>query len=95
MVFLGRGGVDIIAHSSGTRVAGAYAAAGAPVHRLALIAPPAIWLTGTPSDVPELARSRNSETSIDMALAAPPPDFTNETAFHEQQRLTAPLGYAR
>lgn len=94
-VALGVESVDVIAHSAGSRVALAYAASDAPVRRLALVTPPAAWLTGTDSDVAELAATRADEPYIAEALTAPPLGFGSEAAFREQQRLTAPLGYAR
>ncbi|MFI2754000.1 alpha/beta fold hydrolase [Cellulomonas sp. P22] len=91
---LGVDSVDVLAHSSGTRVALAYAASGAPVRRLGLITPPATWLTGGADDIAELAEPRLGEPAIRAALAAPPLDLSDEDRFREQQRVTAPLGYA-
>jgi pimeloyl-ACP methyl ester carboxylesterase len=91
---LGADPVDVLAHSSGTRVALAYAAAGGAVRRLGLITPPATWLTGGPDDVEDLARPRLGEPAIQEALTAPPLTLSDEEAFPRWQRLTAPLGYA-
>lgn len=91
---LGVDALDVLAHSSGARVALAYAASGAPVRRLGLITPPATWLTSQPDDVAELAESRLTEPAIRAALAAPPLDLSDEQSFREYQSATAPLGYA-
>ncbi|WP_405486540.1 alpha/beta fold hydrolase [Nocardia sp. NBC_00511] len=92
---LGLSSVEVIAHSAGARVALAYAASGAPVRRMALVAPPATWLTGTESDVETLAAARADEPLIVAALAAPPLDLRDEAEYREWLRVTAPLGYAR
>jgi pimeloyl-ACP methyl ester carboxylesterase len=86
--------IDVLAHSSGTRVALAYAASGAPVRRLGLITPPSTWLTGRADDIAQLAEPRRHEPAMRAALHAPPLDLSDEHAYREQQRLTAPLGYA-
>lgn len=92
---LGLTEVDVLAHSAGTRVALAYAATGAPIRRLVLIAPPATWLTGTDDDVVALAKVRLNESEVVDALAAPPLDLSDEAKFRDQQQLTAPLDYAK
>ncbi|MCA4993559.1 alpha/beta hydrolase [Tsukamurella tyrosinosolvens] len=91
---LGLDEIDVLAHSAGTRVALAYAASGAPVRHLALIGPPAVWLTGTDDDIADLVKSRLDEPEIVTALAAPPMDLSDELRFRDWQHLTAPLGYA-
>lgn len=68
---------------------------GAPVRRLALVAPPSTWLTGTADDVAVLVSNRRSEPVIEAALAAGPLDLKDERRFRAQQRVIAPLGYAR
>ncbi len=92
---LGLDSVEILAHSAGTRVALAYAASNAPVRRLALVAPPATWLTSTPDDVAALASGRRGEPVIEAALSAGALDMEDETRFRAQQAVIAPLGYAR
>lgn len=92
---LGLDSVEILAHSAGTRVALAYAASSAPVRRLALVAPPATWLTSTPEDVAVLASDRRNEPVIEAALTAGLLDLDDETRFRAQQAVIAPLGYAR
>lgn len=88
--------VDILAHSAGTRVALAYAAMGAPVRRLGLVAPsPTPWLVDTDDDTEALASDRRGEPAIEAALAAGPLELEDETRFYAQQFVTAPLGYAR
>lgn len=92
---LGLGSIDVLAHSAGTQVALAYAAAGAPVKRLGLVAPPATWLTGIDNDIASAAQSRSAEAAIQQALAAPPLNFAaGEAAFREWEQAVAPLGYA-
>lgn len=92
--WLGLDGVDVLAHSAGGRVALAYAASGAPVRHIALVTPPATWLTGGTDDVRELAEPRLSDPEVRAALDAPPLSLRDEETFVRQQRLTAPLGYA-
>lgn len=91
---LGLDRVDVLAHSSGCRVALAYAASGGPVRRLGLVTPPATWLTEGTTDVEALAQPRLDEPAIRQALAAAPLSLTDRSAFLEHQRVTAPLGYA-
>ena len=86
--------VDLVAHSSGSRVALAYAASDAPVRRIALITPPATWLTGSEDDIAELVAKRPHTPPLAAALLAPPLSLTSEETFREHQELTAPLGYA-
>lgn len=92
---LGLESVDILAHSAGSRVALAYAADGAPVRHIALVAPPTTWLTGRPDDVSDIAAARSAERVVVEALNAPPFTLDDEDGFRRHQRLTAPLGYAR
>lgn len=92
---LGLDAIDVLAHSSGTRVALAYAATGAPVRRLGLVAPPATWLTGEDDDIATLAEPRLVEPAIRAALELPTPSLSDEKAFRHHQRLSRPLGYAR
>jgi pimeloyl-ACP methyl ester carboxylesterase len=95
---LGLGECAIVAHSAGTRLAIAYAAAyPVRVRALVLITPPAAYLVDTPSDVPALAARRMDEPVVVAALSAfhAGPDTSNDETFNAWQQAAAPLGYAR
>lgn len=93
---LGLGAMDIVAHSAGTRLALATAARFPErVRSLALITPPASWLTGTPSDMDVLA-NRRSERAVHEALEAMKTDDpSSEPEFARSFRRQAPASYAR
>jgi pimeloyl-ACP methyl ester carboxylesterase len=93
---LGLDDVDLVAHSAGTRLALATAARfPGRVRSLALITPPATWLTGTPSDVAALAAARH-EPAVTQALGSmATEDPLTEAEFQEDWRTQAPAGYAR
>ncbi len=65
------------------------------MRRLGLVAPPATWLTRTPDDVAVLASDRRGEPVIEAALSEGSLDIEDETRFRAQQKVIAPLGYAR
>jgi pimeloyl-ACP methyl ester carboxylesterase len=94
---LGLERLTLAAHSAGTRIAIAYAAAHPDrVERLVLLTPPAHYLVDEPSDVDALAARRVGEPEFDraMALLAGDPDLASDDAFNEWQQATAPAGYA-
>lgn len=92
---LGLRAVDLIAHSAGTRLALATAARFPErVRSIALITPPATWLSGTPSDVDSLAVAR-TEPAATAALTSMADDPTTEQAFQESFYRQAPATYAR
>jgi pimeloyl-ACP methyl ester carboxylesterase len=94
---LGLERLTLAAHSAGTRIAIAYAAAHPDrVERLVLLTPPAHYLVDEPSDVDALAARRVGEPEFDraMALLAGDPDLASDEAFNEWQQATAPAGYA-
>ena len=93
---LGLADVDIVAHSAGTRLALATAARfGERVRSLALVTPPAAWLTGASSDVASIAVNR-AEPEVTEALAAlEHGDASTETEYRALFLRQAPAGYAR
>lgn len=87
--------VDVIAHSAGTRAALALAARfPGRLRSLALVAPAAAWLTGTPHDSADIA-ARRPEPEIAAALASMDVEPADESAFQIAWGLEAPAGYAR
>jgi pimeloyl-ACP methyl ester carboxylesterase len=94
---LGLERLTVVAHSAGTRIALAYAAAHPDrVARLVLLTPPAHYLVDEPSDVEALAARRVGEPEFDraMELLGAGPDLTSDETFTEWQQATAPAGYA-
>ncbi|MEL4317452.1 alpha/beta hydrolase [Leifsonia sp. YIM 134122] len=87
--------VDLVAHSAGTRLALATAARfPGRVRSMALVTPPASWLTGTPTDAESIAAQR-TEPAVATALAAMEHDDpTTESAFQESFFRQAPASYA-
>ncbi|MDF2990353.1 MAG: alpha/beta hydrolase fold protein [Microbacterium sp.] len=91
---LGLDTADLVGHSAGTRLALA-AAARFPgrVRSLTLITPPAVWLTGTRSDVGELARE--AEPAVRAGFDALSENDARSTAeFRRQFLRQAPATYA-
>lgn len=94
---LGLDRLTLVAHSAGTRIAIAYAAAHPErIERMVLLTPPAHYLVDEPSDVDALAARRAGEPEFDraMELLAHDPDLSSNDAFTEWQQATAPAGYA-
>ena len=93
---LGLDSVNLVAHSAGTRLALATAVRFPErIRSLALVTPPASWLTGTPSDADALAAARTEPAVIDALASMRVDDATTEQAFRESFRRQAPAGYAR
>lgn len=94
---LGLDRVTLVAHSAGTRIALAYAAAHPNrVARLVLLTPPAHYLVDVASDVPTLVQRRAGEPAFEaaMVLLAQDPDLSSDDALTRWQQATAPAGYA-
>ena len=93
---LGLDDVDLIAHSAGTRLALATAARFPHrVRSLALVTPPASWLTGTPSDVATIAVGRTEPEVIEAIAALEQDDPRTEAEYRESFLRQAPASYAR
>lgn len=92
---LGLDEVDLVAHSAGTRLALATATRfPGRVRTMALVTPPASWLSGTPSDAASIA-SVSAEPAAMRALASVEHDDpSTESAFAESFRRQAPASYA-
>jgi pimeloyl-ACP methyl ester carboxylesterase len=93
---LGLESFDVLAHSAGTRVALAVAAQHPNrVRSMALVTPPAAWLTSTAYDGASLAAQR-TEPEIARAIASMAgPQPTDEDDFQKAFMVEAPGGYAR
>ncbi|QEO16097.1 alpha/beta hydrolase [Agromyces intestinalis] len=93
---LGLDAVDVVAHSAGTRLAlAALARHPARIRSLALVTPPAAWLTGVAYDGDALARARR-DPLVDAAFASITGDGPRDQAEFERARVTeGPAGYAR
>lgn len=92
---LGLESVDLVAHSAGTRLA--LSAAAQFPHRIrsvALITPPATWLTGTDTDVSSLAASLPDRNRADAFTALSEQDPTTESDYRELFARQAPASYA-
>lgn len=85
----------VLAHSAGTRLALATAARyPGRVASLALITPPATWLSGSPSDAASIGATR-TEPEVVAALAALDEDAaTTDEGFVDQFQRQAPASYA-
>lgn len=93
---LGLGAVDLVAHSAGTRLALATATRfTSRVRSMALITPPASWLTGIPSDAGSVAQTHATAEARDALAAMTTEDPATESGFGEAFRRQAPAGYAR
>jgi pimeloyl-ACP methyl ester carboxylesterase len=88
-------GLDLVAHSAGTRLAMAYAAQYPDnVSSMLLITPPSAHLTNTPSDGAEITAHRQGEPAFDKAVAAYSRRPTTQSDFEAWQAETAPATYA-
>jgi proline iminopeptidase len=95
---LGLGRIDVLAHSAGTRVALAYAAAHpTEIQRLCLVAPPATWLVDATDDREALIERRRGEPWFDDYEKARPALEAAATIeeYRPLARLEAPLAWAR
>lgn len=95
---LGFDRVTIVAHSSGTRIALAYAAQfGDRVERLVLITPPVGYLLDGVSDVPARIAARRGDPAFDAAVVAleAGPEPGGDEEFGAWQRASGPAAYAR
>lgn len=92
---LGLDTIDVVAHSAGTRLALATAAQFPErVRSLALVTPPAAWLTGTPSDAAEIAAVHAGPEAVAALTAMAQDEPTTDAAFRAACRREAPAGYA-
>lgn len=93
---LGLESVDLVAHSAGTRLALATAARFPDrVASLALVTPPATWLTGTASDAAALATDRAGQEARAALAALEAAEPRTEQEFGAVMLRSAPAGYAR
>ncbi|WP_217184914.1 alpha/beta fold hydrolase [Streptomyces sp. AC495_CC817] len=93
---LGLDRADLVAHSAGTRLALATAARhGGRVRSMALITPPASWLTGSPYDGDELPADRD-DPAVAAAISslAADEEGDDEASFREAFLRQAPASYA-
>lgn len=92
---LGLAEVDLLAHSAGTRLALAVAARyPSRARSLALVTPPATWITGTPHDG-DAIRIDRTDPAVAGALASLERDNPGtEEAFREAFQRQAPATYA-
>jgi pimeloyl-ACP methyl ester carboxylesterase len=87
--------IDVVAHSAGTRLALATAAQFPDrVRSMTLLTPPASWLTGTPSDVDQLAATHAEPEALEALTALARYDPHTEPEFQESFRRQAPATYA-
>ncbi|MEZ3161143.1 alpha/beta hydrolase [Microbacterium sp. BWT-B31] len=87
--------VDIVGHSAGTRLALATAAQHPDrVRSLALLTPPASWLTGTVSDAEALAATFADPAAREAFAALQTDDPQTESEFTEAFLREAPATYA-
>lgn len=92
---LGLESVDLVAHSAGTRLALATATQfPGRVRSMALITPPATWLTGTASDTDSLAATYAEREAVDALSAMSVDDPATESEFRESFLRQAPASYA-
>lgn len=93
---LGLDRFDLVAHSAGTRLALATAAQhGRRVRSLALITPPASWLSGTPTDAPEVAeRLAEGPALAGLAELVAEVEPQSESEYREVFARQAPASYA-
>lgn len=93
---LGQDRIDVVAHSAGTRLALATATRFPDrVRTMALVTPPAAWLSGTEWDGPAIA-ARRADPAVAAALRSMTrPPASTEDGFQEALRIEAPACYAR
>lgn len=90
------GTVDLIAHSSGTRLALATATRFPErIRSMVLVTPPASWLSGTPYDGASIAAGRTEAAVAEALVSMANDDPTTEEAFRVSFRRQAPASYAR
>ena len=83
--------VDLLAHSSGTRLALATATRFPErIRSMVLVTPPASWLTGTPYDGASIAAGRTEAVVAEAIVSMTNDDPTTEEAFRESFRRQAP-----
>lgn len=88
---LGLSSFDVIAHSAGTRLALATAAQfTSRVGSMALITPPASWLSGTPSDAESIAEDWATAEAREALAAMTTDDPATESEFRVAFRRQAP-----
>lgn len=93
---LGLEEVNLIAHSSGTRLALATAARfPGRIRSMVLVTPPATWLSGTPYDGDSIAARRTEPAVAEALVSLASDDPTTEDAFREAFLRQAPASYAR
>lgn len=87
---------SVLAHSAGTRLALATATRyPGRVASLALITPPATWLSGSPSDAATIGAARTEPEVVSALVALGEDTATTDAGFVEQFRRQAPASYAR
>lgn len=93
---LGLDAVDIVGHSAGTRLSLAVATRfPGRVRSLALVTPPATWLTGTAHDGDDLVALRKDPQGLDGYRSVVNDDPQTQEAFEEVLHRQAPATYAR
>lgn len=93
---LGLESIDLVAHSAGTRLALATAAQFPDrVRSMALVTPPATWLTGTETDTDALAATYTAREAVDALAAMSTDNPATEAEFRESFLRQAPASYAR
>lgn len=92
---LGFESIDLVAHSAGTRLALATATQFPDrVRSMALVTPPATWLTGSESDTDALAAAYAAPEALDALAAMSTDEPATEAEFRESFLRQAPAGYA-
>lgn len=93
---LGLESIDLVAHSAGTRLALATATQFPDrVRSMALITPPATWLTGTKSDTDTLAATYAAPEAVDALAAMSTDNPATEAQFRESFLRHAPASYVQ
>lgn len=92
---LGLGGIDLLAHSAGTRLALAVAARDPHrVRSLALVTPPATWLSGTRHDAASVALDTTDPAVVAALRSLEQDEPTSEDEYLEAFQRQAPASYA-
>lgn len=92
---MGLDGIDLLAHSAGTRLALAVATRyPGRVRSSALVTPPATWLTGTRHDGDSVVLDTADPAVAEALRSLKQDDPTTEDAFREAFRRQAPATYA-
>lgn len=93
---LGLKSVDLVAHSAGTRLALATATQfTSRVRSMALITPPASWLSGIPSDAESIAETHSTTEAQEALACMLTDDPSTELEFQQSFQRQAPASYAR